>query len=156
MPEFTNRAPFTLSAASFAASSSATLSSIGTSNGSIFDRAASTCRSRRRRHGREHDGPHERGAIRLRLRDGLTRDARHLIRREIAARGEAPRAVHEHAHAEAEGLGVGQRLHAMLARLDGLIAILADAHVRVFGAGGLRGIERAHRELLECRIGERR
>ena len=42
----------------------------------------------------------------------------------------------------------------MLARLNRLIAILADAHIGVLGAGGFRGIERAHCELFEGWIGE--
>ena len=105
IPEFTNFAPATLSAAAFASSSSATFSSIGTSNGSIsagprqvpfavgVTGASTTGRSSAAR-------------FAMRLRDGLLGDAHHLIGGEIAAGGESPRSLHEHAHAETEGLGV--------------------------------------------------
>ena len=140
MLELTKRAPFTASAASFAASSSATLSSIATVNGSISIGLFHVPFDRRRR--REHDRPHERRAIRVRLRDGLLGDARHFVRREIATGGEAPRAVDERANAEAVGLVVGDARDALLARRHVLIAIANEANVGVVGAGALRGVER--------------
>ena len=90
------------------------------------------------------------------LADFIRIDTSNPPGRELAACGKTPRALHEHPHSESERFGIAQRLHAVLARLNGLTAILADAHIRVFSAGGLRGVERAHRELLERRIGERR
>ena len=134
-----------------AASSSATLSSIATLNGSISIGLFHVPFDDRRR--REHDGTHERRAIGLRLRDGLLRDARDFVLRQVAARGEAPRAVDERANAEAVRLVVGDAGDALFARRDVLTAIANEANVGVVGPGALRGIEGDHRELFDVGFG---
>ncbi len=101
------------------------------------------------RGGREDDRPQPSGAVGARLGDGLLRDARDLVAREVATGGEAPRAADDHAHPEAERLRIGERLDASLAGEDVLIANAADAHVGILGAGGLGGVERAHGEFFE-------
>jgi hypothetical protein len=104
---------------------------------------------------RELDGADDRCLVRPRLRDRLPRHARDLVGGQLAAGGEAPRAVDEHAHAEAGGLVVDEPLNAVLAREDVLRAVATDPTVRVLRAGGLGRIERAHGELLEARIVDR-
>ena len=157
MLELTKRAPFTASAASLAASSSATLSSIGDAR---TDRSRSGCVHvplATAGAGREHDGAHERGAVGARLRDGLLGDARDLVAREVAARGEAPRAVDERANAEAVRLVVGDaRRRAARASTRSECDCARSARRRSSAPALFAASSATHRELLDVGIARRR
>ena len=77
----------------------------------------------------------------------LTRDARDLVSRQVAARCEAPRATHERANAEAERLVIREALYPTFTRVDRLHAIATDADIRVLRARTACRVERDHREL---------
>ncbi len=147
MLEVTLRTPCTF-AASFAASSSATLSTIGTVKGSV-SMGVFHAPLVPRRPGASTTGRHERGAVGLRLRHRALHEGEHLVLGELAAGGEAPCAVGQHADADAERLGIIECLHAVLAGEDALAAVLGDAHIGVLRAGLLGGVDAEEREILD-------
>ena len=152
MLELTKRAPFTASAASFAASSMPTLSSIATLNGSIsiglFHVPFATAGAGASTTGRTSA---ERFAFACATACLATRETSSRVRSRLAAKPHAP--FDERANAESIRLVVGDTGDALLARRDVLIAIANEANVGVVSARALRGVEREHRELFDVGLG---
>ena len=150
-PELTNRTFLTLSAASFAASRSAILSSMATSSGSRRTGVIHVPTTGADR--RQLDLMLLHGTRSLRQRHGFERRLPGAGTAHHARRRKSPTAVDQRSNTDAVRLAVVDAADLALPGCDRLPPVASDPHVRVRRAGGARGVERFFREFQRQRIG---